>query len=213
MPIEAAEIFIPKGDDMREAFAVASRKHKLKDEPIENLLKKPWNRLALALGDYFTAGVAYLANRGHDEHIRKIGTDTWSAIQKRQIIPSLVKDMRIAAMQLGVAADIANTTYSRNDEPHIVFTDEHQDYRIFILMPPHFLIQAHQQPIEALGNITYLSSYIQYFKQERGAEDLGQIHLRALLTNAHLLLEAKRRYPELKFSPKSEQLLLHFSEE
>ena len=210
MRVEAAERFIPRGDDMRETFTVVSPKHILRNEPLHEMIKKPWNRLGLALGDYFAAGVAYLANRGHDEYIRKIGTTTWWAINQQRVIPSLVSNMPIAAMQLGVPPEIANSHYTKIDEPHMLFTGAPQEHRAYILVPPHFLVQTQQQPVEALATIASISSQVQDLSNERLNIDPHNFNARAQASKAHLLLEARRRYPGIEISRDSEHLLTQY---
>ena len=105
MSIEAAESYLPKTRNIKDAFQIVKSHHPhigtTRQAILKNWGKSP-ERIAKAAGDFFTTGVAYLANRGPDNIIKELGTTTWWEVNHQDAIPTLTDNIAGAAHILGI---------------------------------------------------------------------------------------------------------------
>ncbi len=214
MPIETAESFIPNGNDMIQAFSVVCARHVTIGKTLKEIMSHPFQEVGKVAGDYFTAGVAYLANRGHDSSIQEIGTTTWWAVNQRQVQTALVDDMPGTAMRLGVPPLVARTSYANDEEPHVIFTAKRSGAQTvesaFVLLPPHFIVMVQNKPIEAMATMSWICSQVKDQANGRLIIDRANIIPRAIATEAHFLREALNRYPNLQLATQYQKTLTRY---
>lgn len=201
MPVEEANQHIPKGDRMTHAFDVIKTQHPFTTRLHTDIRDYPLERVGHAIGGFFTAGVAFLANRGHDNVIREAATITWHATGSEQALVLVTDNIIAASIALGIPPDFAFNNASGNNEPHVVFIAERSGKLSaeigYILMPPEFMVRVVKKPVRALASIAWICSQVRDLVNGRLIIDQPYINERALAYEAHFLLEAIRRYPNL----------------
>lgn len=211
MPIKEAGQYIPEDGEMHEAYALVKRDH---FKALELMQDSAFEDLQAVAGDFFTAGVAYLANFGHDKHIKEVGEVMWWSVNQQQTLVAMTDNMIGAAIQLGVPLQIALTTYSKSDEPHVLFAAEQvrgvSKEVAFVLVPPEFIQRAVNTPVEALATMAWIGSQVRDMVNGRLYIDQQYINTRAAATEAHFLKEAVKRYPELELAGTYAAVLKHF---
>lgn len=211
MPIEAGDRYLPESHDMLDAFRVVNQRHFALPNSLERIKEFPYERYRYVAANYFNTAVAYLANRGHDEYMQEIGTTTWMTVKQGIVHTGLTNDMVRAAIQFGATPQFAKSMYSENSQPHVLITtqiEKSQEVEVaWILLPPDFLHSARTKPIEALAMMAWIGSQIRDFANGRMLIDPEQLRSRALATEAHLLHEARRCYPEIPLGPVYEKTM------
>ncbi len=214
MSVEDGNLHLPKSTRQEDVFDIVKAKHLTVGKTIEEVLKAPWEKVAQAAGDFFTASVAYLANRGHDDYMREVGTTSWWAVNQKRVLPVLADNMIGAAIRLGVPPEIALRRYIKNDEPHIIFLGKRQGVQIietaYVLIPPEFIVKAQNSPIETLATMSWIGSQVRDMVNGRLTIDQNNINQRAAATEAHFLLNAHSRNPAIELSTNSKLLLESF---
>jgi len=214
MPVPEAKRALPESTSMLDAFQIPSRDHFTVGKTIDAVRRAPFEKAARAAGDFFTSGVAYLANRGHDPFIQEVGTVTWWTVNQRRVLTAYTEDMKGAAMQLGVPPEIALTAYSKNDEPHVVFTARKSGLLIpeaaYVLLPPEFVVNAQTQPVETLATMAWIGSQVRDMANGRLLLDPKYLNHRANATEAHFLKQAVAEHPDVELSQNSQALLEAF---
>jgi len=204
MPIEAANQYLPPSGRMKDAFNYVIQQHFSVGKTIEEVMKAPWEKVGQATGDFFTAGVAYLANKGNDSYLQEIGTTMWLAVNQKRVLPVLSGNMIAAAIQLGVPPETAVRAYVRNDEPYVLFLGKRQGIQMleaaYVLMPPHFIVKAQEKPVEALATMAWIGSHIRDMVNGRLTIDPGNFSIRAQATESHFLLHGVEENPHLKLA-------------
>ena len=202
MTVEAANRYIPKSDQMTAAYDIVNQWYFTIGNTINEIKKTPFEKLGQVAGDYFTAGVAYLANRGHDSYIEEVGTTMWWMINQRRVLPVMTDNMLGAAIHLGVPPQIALAKYSINTEPQVLFGANRvgiqQIETAYVIIPPEFIHQAKSKPIEALAAMTWIGSQVRDMANGRLFIDPKNIGPRSLASEAHFLHEAVERHPDVK---------------
>ncbi|OGY19283.1 MAG: hypothetical protein A3A65_04135 [Candidatus Chisholmbacteria bacterium RIFCSPLOWO2_01_FULL_49_14] len=205
MSVKEADKYLPESRGITDAFEAVKMKHFTIKDSAEEIRQIPIERLRLAASDYFTAGVAFLANRGHDEYMQEVGTTTWWAVNQKLVVVAMTEDMREAAILLGVPPRVARTFYSKDDEPHVIFASSRESGTqrevAFILMPPEFIVKAQSRPIEALATMAWLCSQVRDMANGRLYIDREHFTERAEATEAHFLFEAIEHHPETQLAP------------
>jgi hypothetical protein len=203
MPITGAEDFLPKSKSMLDAYARINNRYKRLGDTIEKLSNAPEKLLHQASGDYLTAGIGYLANRGHNAFIMEIGTITWLMVNQQKVLPALTNDMAGAMEVLGVPHEVAKEQGKENNEPFVLASPT----IAYILIPNAFILRQRNSPIEALATTAWFCSYVRDFAHGKIFTDMANIEPRQSAAQAEFLLEAKRLYPDFELSiPYSERL-------
>lgn len=215
MPIPEAELYIPQGLDMTKAFdTVKSRHTRAATMTKDQVRQVDLTLLQGAVSDYFTAGVAYLANRGHDDLIKEVGTTSWRSVNKCLTITALTENMVGAAIALGAPLGYAIQMHSMPDEPHVLFLGRKEGTIViesaYVLMPPEFISKANYQPIEALASMTWICSQVRDLENGRLIVDAANFRPRAEAVEAHFLLEAQRRNPDFAVPQSLSTLLVRY---
>lgn len=202
MTVEQAEKYLPSNNILLDAFSVPNNEHFLLGNTAEELRNDDWTKVAQATSDYFTTGVAYLANRGQDAYLQEIGTVTWWSVNQKQVLTALSDNPLAHAVQLGVPPDVARRQFSIKTEPHVLFTGEQKDKQLIekaiILIPPELLIRFKNNAIEGMATMAYLGSQVRDFANSRLTIDQPFINPRAWATEAHFLHLATKEYPEVE---------------
>jgi len=82
MSIPEGDHYLPKSESMLDAFQVPARAHFTIGKSVEQIKKAPMQKVAYATEEFLDAGIAYLANRGHDKNLQEAGTVAWQACKK-----------------------------------------------------------------------------------------------------------------------------------
>ncbi len=215
MPIPEAELYIPQGGDLRKAFDVVKGRH-----PKAAALDAAGTRnvdiatLQGAASDYFTAGVAFLANRGHDDLMREIGTTSWRSVNKKSTLTVLTDNVIGAAMALGVPLRDALRIRSKESEPHVLFMGRKSGIQVvesaYVIIPPEFISTVNSEPIEALASMSWVCSQVKDLESGRLTVDAPNFQARAEAVEAHFLIEASRRHPDYAVPDKFKGLLREY---
>lgn len=212
MPIPEAELYVPQGGDFKKAFDTVKNRH-----PKAAALDAAETRnvdiatLQGAASDYFTAGVAFLANRGHDDLVQEIGTTSWRSVNKKSTLTVLSNNIIGAAMALGVPLGDALRIRSKESEPHILFMGRKSGIQVvesaYVIIPPEFISTANTEPIEALASMAWVCSQVRDLENGRLTIDAPNFQSRAEAMEAHLLIEASRRHSDFTVPDKLKGLL------
>lgn len=206
-PVESANDFLPKDTSILNAFEKVALKHVGiigGVKTIEDIKSIPIESLSSAAGDFFTAGVAYLANRGHDAYIQDVGITAWWAVNQKRAITAMVDNMFTAAVALGVPAPIAARGFIPNDEPHLVMFGKQEGKVMiegaYVLMPPEFIVRARNNAIEGLATMAYICSELRDLMNGRLKIDEQLMNPRAWATESHFLQKAIEKHPSIQLS-------------
>lgn len=183
------------------------RRNPLTAEIVENLSIV---EMSYTTFDVIFTGVAFLAEKERDDHLKKIAGIAWETLDKGLPIV-IVDDLLSAAVDLGVHRGDANLHYSHNDDlKMIVATSENgpifQD-TAFLLATPTFIIRAAARPIDALAATVGICSQIRDFVNGRHGIDLENVMPRANASIAHFLGRVKSRHQREKLSPDHQRLM------
>lgn len=214
MPIEAANQFLSQDHSLEAAFEVPKRMHFMIGSSLEQVRRADFERVALATSDYYTAGVAYLANRGHDASIQEIGHALWGATNRQRVLTVLTDNMKRAALELGVPRQTALSGFSKNDEPHVLFMGRQQGIELIeaacVLLPREFVVRAQNNPVEALASVAWIGSQVRDMVNGRLQIDGYNITTRAAAFEAHFLLNALSCTEGVELSANSKALLAKY---
>lgn len=203
--IESAEYYLPQSKRPQDAFQDVARRHSFLGSTIESLHQAEFEVVGEAVSDFFTAGVAYLANRGEDQYLQEVGATTWWAVNQHRVFPLLASDMIQGAIQLGVPPELARRQFKRNDEFHVIFGATKSGVQIieqaYLLLPPEFMLQAMDAPIEALAKMAWLGSQVRDLTNGRLMIDQPNMEARAVASEAHFLHQVLGKHPELEVAP------------
>lgn len=201
-PVPEANSYLPKDHLMLRAFDVVALKHALLIGVVHTsaeIRAIPFENLQGAASDFFTAGVAFLANRGHDAYLQEVGTVAWWAVNQHRAITVMTNNMVGAAIAFGVPAEIAFNSFHTNDEPQLIMFGHASGKVIlesaYVLIPPEFIIRAKDCPIDGLATMAYICSQLRDLMNGRLAIDKDMMNPRAWATEAHFLLEAMEKHP------------------
>ncbi len=213
MPIEAANQYLPQSNRMVDAFDLVIKQHFTIGKTLEDIRKASMEKIAQAAADFFTAGVAYLANRGHDSYIQEVGTTTWWAVNQQRVLPALTDDMIAAAIHLGVPPQLAST-YSSNDGPYVLFLGNRHGIELieaaYVLLPPQFVVKAQVKPVEALATMAWIGSQVRDMVNGRVLLDQQNINRRARATESHFLLRVIEENPDIELADMHKRTLKLF---
>lgn len=216
MPVPEADHVLPQSKSMLDAFFVPTQAHFTIGQTIEEIREADFEKVAKVGADFFTAGVAYLANRGHDEYIQEVGTVAWWAVNQKRALTLFTDNMRVAAIRLGIPPPVAHTEFSRNDEPKVICGVGRQGVNIleiaYVLMPFEFVAKAQTNPIDALATMAWICSHVRDIANGRITVDPQYMTPRAGATEAHFLREAVRRHPKVPLSEDSQTKLSLYPE-
>lgn len=216
MPVPEGYRYLPQSNSMLDAFVIPAQNHFAIGKTVEDVRNADLEKVAGAVQDFFTSGVAFLANRGHDEHMKEIGSVTWWAVGQSKAYPLVTDNMRSAAIHLGVPSYMLPEESTGNDESQVLYRAKgHGDnmrQTAFVLMPPEFAVKAQTNPIEALAITAWISSQLRDAANYRFHLDIDWVMPRADATKAHFLREAVRRHPEVLLSKNSLGLLRLYPE-
>lgn len=201
MPVPEAEFYIPEGNDFTKAFDTVKRRHpQAAAVNAAEARRADLTSLQRAAGDYFTAGVAFLANRGHDDLIQEIGTTSWRSVNKQSTLPILSNNILGTAMSVGVPLGSALRIRSKESEPHVLFIGRKEGIQIiesaYVIIPPEFISTANNEPIQALASMTWVCSQVRDLENGRLTIDAPNFQSRAEAMEAHFLVEATKRHPD-----------------
>lgn len=216
MTIPEANIYLSKEDySIPAAYDTVKLKYSSVILPVDEMFRlHPESRIAKAAGDYFSAGVAYLANRGADHMLQSIGTDAWTAVNKKKAQIALTTNMLAASIELGLPPSIAVKASPKNDEPYILFITKKEGRAImqegYVLIPPELLLKANSNPVEALATMVFLCSQLRDLLH--GRLDMEQQYTRAVAAESHFLIDAVKKYPNIPVSEVYLQMMDDFPE-
>lgn len=192
---------MPISYDIVDAFLIPNRNHFSIGQTVAEIQKRNKETVARVMSDYFTTGVAFFANRGHDKYLQEVGTTTWLAVNQRRVLTAYCEDMIGGAMQLGVPLQEAINNFRNNDEPHVILLARNNQLVSFVLLPPNFIVRAQNKPIEALATMAWICSQVRDMVNGRMIIDVQNVNSRASATEAQFLLEAVRQHPETILDP------------
>src|SRR6185437_2016671 len=196
------------------AFAMPSRNHFMLGKTLETINSQTPDKVIRAFPDFFMAGIAHFANRGHDAYMQEVGAATWWMMEQNRAQMAITQNIPEAAMQLGIPREAALDT--DGDIPKAIFVQRQQGKLVVEAMiglfPSIFLVDAQVNPIEALSSLAYVTSYARDAANEKIVSDMANVGIRAEVTAAHFLKEAVRRHPEVSLSARSQRLLKNFPE-
>ncbi|MFS8159404.1 MAG: hypothetical protein ACMG6E_04165, partial [Candidatus Roizmanbacteria bacterium] len=141
--------------------------------------------------DFLEVSILHLANRGHDDYIRRTATTAWHAI-KHDRLQLAYADKIGPLIACGVSESDAEKFLREFAFPMLWFTLDTrgikttEDCHLFI--PPHFVEHLWTQPIDSLAKIAGLCSQIRDVANGRLAlDDSNTIIQRANAMQAHFL--------------------------
>lgn len=214
MSVEAGNNFLPQKDNPSNAFDVINHRYPGLGYTLAEISLFSLVDLKPVAGDYFTAAVAYLANRGQDAYLQEVGTTVWWMVNQKRAATALTNDMFSAALQLGVPPRIARDNFTNNHEPHICYvlnkSGPIESEMAIVLMPMDYIYLAKNKPIEALGTMAWIGSQVRDMANGRFVIDPEHVETRAEATEAHFLKEAIRRHPETVLSADSQIVLRRY---
>ena len=200
MTIKEGDNYIPQGSDATHAFDVVNQRHFRIGTTENEISNADYDKLADAASDYFTAGVAFLANRGYDEFLQDVGTTTWKMVNQRRVVAAFTKDIPGALIQLGVPVESVLSNTRQTTEPYVLFMNLSEGKQIvesaFTLLPPYFVYRAKSRPVETLATMTWIGSQIRDLANGRLMVDQPHMTARAEASEAHFLHEVMKRHPE-----------------
>lgn len=204
-PVESANEFLPSEQSMLSAFDVVALKHSPLTgnvKTVEDIKLISLESLQEVAGDFFAAGVAYLANRGHDDYLQEVGTVAWWAVNQARVVIAMTDNMAGATIRFGVPPAIAIRSCPNNNEPQIVMLGKQEGKNIvevaFCLMPPEFIVRVKNNTIEGLATMAYLCSQFRDLMNGRLTIDQHNMNPRAWATESHFLQEALRLHPNIE---------------
>lgn len=210
MPVEDGNLYLPSSQRLSDVFEVVAKTHFTIGKTMEQVSRAPWERVARATSDFFTAGVAHFANRGHDSYMQEVGKTTWWTVNQRRALAALTDNMIGAVVELGIPLEVALRQYSKPGEPHVLFATtkgKQKEEIAFVLMPPEFVIKAQTKPIEALATMAWICSQVRDMANGRLTVDQSNINPRAVATEAHFLHHVVEEYPETNLVPEYKQAM------
>lgn len=209
MPVKAAEDFLHKSQSVEDAYKRMDERYPMLGDSVQKLLTMEEQVVNKAAEDYVTAGIGYLANRGHNAYIRDLGTIAWRLINKKIVRTIMTNDMLGALLLLGVPYNVLIEQGVQNDEPYVLASSTGGG---IILFPYEFLIKARTKPIEALATTVWICSYVRDIANKKIISDTANVEPRQSASQAEFLLEAKRRYPSLQLGQVYEARLKAYPE-
>ena len=211
MTIPEGERYLPKDSLPEHAFNEVILWHGKIGSSLEHVKRMPWEMVGRAANDFFTAGVAYLANRSTNPYLEEVGTTAWRAVNRKIALVGLTDDIVSAEIQLGVPRDVALHDSVPIGEPRVIFRDQKVGKTIigavFVLMPTEFLVKACTKPVEALTTMAWISSQLRDLANGRLAIDGQNLTRRAMATEAEFLLEVKNGNANVELSRTCENIL------
>lgn len=212
MSVQEALRYQPKGDNMLAAFSWANDSHLTIGNTREQILRVPDQKIAQAASDYFTTGVAYLANHGHDAYMKELGTVTWWTVNQKRALTLFTDNMRGATMALGINPNVVHD----ETEPHVFYGASNKGKSVeeiaYVLLPPEFILKAKKTPIEGLATMAWIGSQIRDMANGRITKDPQYISPRAIASEAHLLHEAVERHPDIMLDPYYSKIMTVYPE-
>jgi len=114
MTIDAAGHFLPKNEKApTHAYDIINARYP-SIETVKDLLSLDEEVLSQMVSDYFTTGVAYLANSTNDKSLELLGDTTWIAINTKMVLTIMTSNVMAALLQLGIPSqEILNEMLSR----------------------------------------------------------------------------------------------------
>ncbi len=214
MPVEDGNSYLPSSERLVDVFNVVVKTHYTVGNTIEHVRDAPWEKVAQATSDFFTAGVAYFANRGHDQYMQEVGTTAWWIMNQLRVATALTDNMIAAAIQLGMPPQLALTMQSKHDEPHVLFAATKGKQQVeevaYVLIPPEFIVKAQTKPIEALATMAWICSHVRDMANGRLTVDQPNINPRAEATEAHFLHHAVAQQSETILAPSYKRVMLKY---
>lgn len=212
MAVSMAEAFLPKTDDMFQAYDVVKQMHPNLLRYAPDNLRNPeiWREEAAATANFFSASVGFLANRLGDPILEKMATTTWWNVNRRQATTLLVDRVYDRALSMGVPPGLFSYPFVSDNDVQVYFVKEPETYpagEAQILIPPEFLAQAIEKPIQALAITAWVCSQIQDMANDRLQTDLEYFPLRAEAIKAHFLNMALKRHPGLDLSERYREIV------
>jgi len=211
MSIEEREYFLTESDKMIKAFKMADDECFLLSRDPGVIRKMSIDSLRDPARLYLTCGISYLANRGHDGHIREVGQSLWRSSKEARMIGVLTDDKQESALEFGMSRNVADSVSRDNEEANVILRTRNEnnqsyDYAL-VLFPRNFIIQARTRPIETLARISLIGSCIRDMENGRIRIDPENIDTRANATKAHFLHEAVKKYPEVQLPVSFRELM------
>lgn len=211
MTIKEGDSYIPQGSDATHAFDIINQRHFRIGSSLREIESADYQKLAEATSDYFTAGVAYLANRGYDEFLQELGTTTWRMVNQRRVLTAFTNDIKGALIQLGAPPQEVFSRVHQTTEPYVFFMSMQEGKQAvesaFTLIPPYFVYKAKSKPIEALATMTWVGSQIRDLANNRLIIDQQYMIPRAEASEAHFLHEVTKRHPEMELDTVYHQIM------
>lgn len=213
MPVKEGERFLPSSNRMIDAFQAVERQRPRIGKTIGEVLNAPPEIISKDGSDYFSAGVAYFANRGHDAYMQEIGTVMWRILNQQDAHIAFTDNMVGTAIDLGAPTDFAQRRLAGRSEPYVLILEQSTQNQIdetaYALVPFDFLVKAKTKPVEALAMIAGIGSCLRDFANGRLEIDPENTEIRQSATQVHFLHEAIRQNPgiELKVQFKQKMAL------
>lgn len=169
-----------------------------------------WEEIVRTSRDCFSAGFLYLAGSIQDQDLRQIGTVAWNALMQERVVLIVTSDQGQVLVNLGINPAIASVLALHDSEPRLVYNKRSRGRLLVeemaaVVATPAFIDAARTRPVEALAQLTALSSNIRDIVHNRVQDASEATNARAQAARAHFLRYAIHRHPEVSstLSPNS----------
>ncbi|MBI2032430.1 MAG: hypothetical protein HYV38_03485 [Candidatus Levybacteria bacterium] len=208
MSIPEAEYYLFQSDNPLQAYDMMNLRHFNRVRSMVELLQASPEEVFEVGSDYFTAGVAFFANRSLNPHFEEVGTDAWLTVNQKRVDVIFSPAPTTAAISFGVPFEM--TVGLSDQEPLVLIaghTEDHSRDVGLVFIPPEIIIDAKNNPIDALARMIYICSQLYDMNHERHRIDVDQIEPRAYAIEAQFLLDTLKAYPGILLNPSSGQVL------
>lgn len=208
MSIQEAEGYLTPSREPQRAYDLINLLYSENAQTFEELLSAQQNEVFALGSDYFTAGVAYLANRSTNPHMEDVGTEAWRAVNQKKVSLIYAVSPREAARVFIHDPRIIETI--PNGKPAIAFFAHKEDPAKdigLVFIPPELIIDAKTSPLDALARMVFICSQLYDFQLGRLRTETGIMTNRAYATEAQFLIETLSRYPEAAINSTSRRII------
>ncbi len=202
MAVEQGDIYLPQSSEMTDAFNLMDARYFLLGDTLDAIKAHPIQRLQNPAGDYFSAAVAYLANRSADPLVEEVGTIAYNSIGSKQTEMILSHSTLGALLQLGLPEDFAlRSLAAMPGEPIFLGYGEKSNSRGILFLEPNFIHKARTNPVEALATAVWICSQVRDLVNGRTQGGDRMVNQRASAIESQFLHGAFRQYSDLQVGP------------
>ena len=215
MAVEDGNSFLGPSNKAVDAFAAINTRCPFTIRAAPEAAAIPLTEYAQATTAYFTAGIAFLANRTDNDYLEKVGTSAWNGVAQERVVFVSSIDMITTATEFGFPPNVVDMIKAKKNKPHALISAKRSgeseiEEGMIIFFPPEFMITCQTNPIDALGQVAYLASHIRDFVNNRHLIDPQNMEQRAHATEAHFLRYALQQNSHFELNDNSRRLLSYF---